>query len=269
MRRRTNKMTLFLHELKRDKIKLIIWTAVIAGMLLTAIFIYPQMKGQMNDIGSMFSEMGGFSAAFNMDKLNFGEYKGYFAVECGNVLGLGGAFFAALLGIAALAKEERDRTAEFLLTHPVSRSYIVFHKLMAVITEILILNLCVILAAVGGTLVIGEKIDFGLLLLILLGYLIMQIEIACVMFGVSAFLTRNGLGIGLGAAFILYFMNIIANLTDEAEFLRYITPFSYADGTQIVVNNSIEIKYLIPGIIFAAAGVVIAFIRYNRKDIRA
>ena len=262
-------MTLFLHELKRDRIKLIVWTAAIASMLLISIVIYPQMTSQMNEMGDMFSQMGGFSQAFNMDKVNFGQFGGYFAVECGNVLGLGGAFFAALLGIAALAKEERERTAEFLLTHPISRTYVVAQKLLAVAAQILILNLTVAAAAVLGSLAIGETIDAKLFFDVFLGYLLMQLEIGCVMFGLSAFLRGNGLGIGLGAAFVLYFMNILANLTDDAAFLRYITPFSYADGTAIVSSGGIEVKYLIPGIAFAAAGVVAAFVQYNRKDIRA
>lgn len=262
-------MTIFFHELKRDRVKLIVWTAAIAFMLLTSIIIYPQMTSQMDQMGEMFSEMGGFSEAFNMDKVNFGEFRGYFAVECGNVLGLGGAFFAALLGISALAKEERDRTAEFLLTHPVSRSSVVAQKLAAVICEILILNLIVAAVAILGTLAIGQQIDGKLFFNIFLGYFLMQVEIACVMFGVSAFIRGGGIGIGLGAAFLLYFMNIIANLTDKAEFLRYITPFSYADGTSIVASGGIEVKYLIPGIVLAVIAVAAAFIKYERKDISA
>lgn len=262
-------MTLFFHELRRDRIKLLVWSGAIASMLLISIVIYPQMTSQMSEVGDIFSEMGGFSEAFNMDKVNFSEFRGYFAVECGNVLGLGGAFFAALLGIAALAKEERERTAEFLLTHPVSRRYVVAQKLAAVIGEILILNLTVVASAVISTLVIGETIDAKLFCNIFLGYLMMQIEIACVMFGLSAFLRGNGLGIALGAAFVLYFMNILANLTDDAKFLRYITPFSYADGTSIVASGGIEIRYLIPGIIFTIAGIAAAFLFYERKDIHA
>lgn len=262
-------MTVFFHELKRDRVKLIVWTAAIAFMLLISIVIYPQMTSQMNEMGDMFSEMGGFSEAFNMDKVNFGEFRGYFAVECGNVLGLGGAFFAALLGISALAKEERERTAEFLLTHPISRTSIVAQKLAAVIAEILILNIVVAIGAVCATLAIGQEIDAKLFAQVFCGYLLMQIEIACVTFGVSAFIRGNGIGIGLGLAFILYFMNIIANLTDDAEFLRYITPFSYADGTAIVSSGAVEVKYLIPGLVFAAIGAAAAFIKYNSKDIRA
>lgn len=262
-------MTLFLHELKRDKIKLTVWTAAIAAMLVISIAIYPQMTSQMDEMGDMFSQMGGFSEAFGMDKVNFGQYSGYFAVECGNVLGLGGAFFAALLGIAALAKEERERTAEFLLTHPVSRSYVVSQKLFALIAEVLILNLAVAAAGVLASLAIGQSIDGKLTFLVFLGYTLMQLEVVCIMFGISAFLRGNGIGIGLGAAFVLYFMNILANLSDDLEFLRYITPFSYADGTSIVSSNKLEIKYLIPGIIFAAAGIIAAFVKYNKKDIRA
>ena len=262
-------MTLFFHELKRGRVKLIVWTAAIALMLLTSIVIYPQMTSQMDEMGDMFSNMGGFSEAFNMDKVNFGEFRGYFAVECGNVLGLGGAFFAALLGVAALACEEREHTAEFLLTHPLSRSHAVLMKLLAVVAEVLILNIAVVIAAVASSLAIGQKIDGKLFFNLFLGYLLMQLEIACVMFGLSAFLRGGGLGIGLGTAFVLYFMNILANLTDGAEFLRYITPFSYADGTAIVSSGVIEIKYLIPGMIFAAAGVAAAFIVYNKKDIKA
>ena len=262
-------MTLFLHELKRDKIKLIVWTAAIAAMLVISIAIYPQMTSQMDEMGDMFSQMGGFSEAFGMDKVNFGQYSGYFAVECGNVLGLGGAFFAALSGIAALAKEERERTAEFLLTHPVSRSCVVSQKLFAVIAEVLILNLAVAAAGVLASLAIGQSIDGKQTLLVFLGYTIMQLQIVCIMFGISAFLRGNGIGIGLGAAFVLYFMNILANLSDDLEFLRFITPFSYADGTSIVSSNKLEIKYLIPGVVFAAAGIVAAFVKYNKKDIRA
>lgn len=262
-------MTLFFHELRRDRVKLIVWTAAIAFMLLVSISIYPQMVSQMNEMSNMFADMGGFSKAFNMDSINFGEYSGYFAVECGNVLGLGGAFFAALLGIAALAREERERTAEFLLTHPVSRTYVVAQKLAAVLAEILILNVVVSLSSVAASLAIGQKIDAGMFFSVFLGYLLMQVEIACIMFGISAFLRGNGIGIGLGAAFVLYFMNIVANLTDEAEFLRYITPFAYADGTAIAASGCLETKYLIPGLALTVIGAAAAFIQYNKKDIHS
>ena len=114
-------MTIVRHELKRGKISFLIWTLAIGFLLAVCVFLFPEMKGEMEEIGDVFSSMGSFTQAFGMDKLNFGTLKGYYAIECGNVLGIGGAFFAAVTGIGALMKEERDRTAEFLMTHPVSR----------------------------------------------------------------------------------------------------------------------------------------------------
>ena len=112
-------MTIFKHEVKRGKTALLIWAAAISFMLGICVIIYPEMSSQMGEISTMFADMGSFSEAFGMDRINFGEFIGYFGVECGNVLGIGGAFFAALLGISSLAKEEKEHTAEFLLTNPV------------------------------------------------------------------------------------------------------------------------------------------------------
>ncbi len=260
-------MTILLHELKRNRLSLLVWSVALAFMLGVCIVIYPEMADQMGEISDMFANMGAFSDAFGMDKLNFGEFMGYFGVECGNTLGLGGAFFAAILGITALAKEERDHTAEFLLTHPISRERIVFGKLLAVITQILVLNLAVVAVTAVGILAIDADAEVGKLAVLLLAYLIMQIEIAATTFGISAFIRRGGLGIGLGLAVGFYFMNLISNLTDDLVFLKYLTPFGYTDGGAIIESGSIEIKYLIPGLVLTALGVVVAFWRYRSKDI--
>ena len=260
-------MTIFLHELKLNKIALIIWSAAISFMLGICVIIYPEMSSQMGEISEMFADMGAFTTAFGMDQLNFGEFMGYFGIECGNVLGLGGALFAAIVGASALAKEEKDHTAEFLLTHPLSRTRIISEKLAAALAQILILNAAVIgviFACIGA---VGVEFEAKTLLLTFLAYLLLQIEIAAITFGISAFLRRGELGIGLGLAFVFYFMNILSNLTEELEFVKFITPFSYADGAHIIPEGSIEIKYLAVGIVIAAVGIAAAYLKYNKKDI--
>lgn len=261
-------MTLFKHELRQGRKALLIWAGIIAFMLAVCIFIYPEMESQMNEISGMFSNMGSFSAAFGMDKINFGEFSGFFGVECGNVLGLGGAFFAALLGISALAREEKEHTAEFLLTHPVSRRYVAMQKLASVYVQIAILNIAAILITVISTLMIKESPDAGAFALLFLAYFIMQIETASICFGISAFMGRGGLGIGLGVAALFYFMNIISNLTEHAKFLKYITPFGYTEGADILADGRIELKYLMAGLALTVLGIAAAFIKYHKKDIQ-
>lgn len=260
-------MTVFFHELKRGKVSLLIWSCAIVFMLGICVLIYPEMKTQMSDISEMFADMGSFSDAFGMDKINFGTFIGYFGVECGNVLGLGGALFASILGISALAKEEKEHTAEFLLTHPVSREKVLAEKLLAVFSQIIILNLVSAIVTVLSVLAVGESVDAKVMLLLFLAYFMMQIEISAVTFGISAFLKGNGLGIGLGIAVLMYFLNIMANLTENAMFLKYITPFGYTEGADIISNSAIEVKYLAAGLVFTVTGLVAAFLKYRKKDI--
>ena len=261
-------MTLIRHELKQSWKSLVIWTAAIGAFIVTCLLIWPEMKSQMTGISSLFSSMGAFTAAFGMDTLDFGTLNGFYGIECGNILGIGGALFAALTGISALAKEEKDGTAELLLTHPMSRAKIVTGKLIAVLIQIIALNIAVYLLAVGSMAVIGEEIPWKIVTLLHLAYFLLQIETACICFGISAFLWRSGVGIGLGLAIVLYFMNIIANLSSKAEALKYITPFGYAESSGIIGKGGLEAGKLLIGLALAAAGTGIAYWKYCRKDIR-
>ena len=143
-------MTLVKHELKQGKVSFWIWTASIGFLLAICVFLFPEMKGQMDGISDIFASMGSFTQAFGMDRLNFGTLIGFYAVECGNVLGLGGAFYAALCAVGILSKEEKDKTAEFLLTHPVSRVRIITEKLAAVLIQLTAMNIIIYALAIGN-----------------------------------------------------------------------------------------------------------------------
>lgn len=260
-------MTIIKHELRRGKISFFIWTGAVSLMLAISVLMYPEMKSQMGEINEMFSSMGSFTSAFGMDQLNFGTLTGYYAVECGNVLGLGGAFFAALCAVSILSKEEKEKTAEFLLTHPISRVRIITEKLVAVLAQIIAFNLVVYAASIICVAAIGEDIPWKEMNLLHLAYLTMQLEIAGICFGISAFLRKGSIGIGLGLAAMLYFLNIIANITESAEFLKYITPFGYCDGSGIVNDGYLDgAKMAIGGAVFVVC-IIAAYLKYTKKDI--
>ncbi len=261
------KITLLFHEIKRNKLSVIIWSAVLAFVLGVCIFIYPEMQTQMGDIGQMFADMGAFSDAFGMDKLNFGEFMGYFGVECGNTLGIGGALLAAIVGISALSKEEREGTAEILLTLPVSRRRVVSEKLLFCIFHILVVNAAVFITCMLGTLAISVEADFGQMALILFSYFLMQLEIMAITFGLSSLLKRGGFAIGIGIGLGFYFMNILANLTDDLEFLKYLTPFGFANSGHIISEGGLEPISLTVGAVLSAFGIVLAYYHYEKKDI--
>lgn len=262
-------MTILKQEIKSQKLAILIWSFSIGLVIAMCVFMYPSMKSEMDDVNEMFSSMGSFTSAFGMDKLNFGTLIGFYAVEGGNTLAIGGAFFAAITAVTSLLKEEKDRTAEFLLTHPVSRTKIVTEKLMSVFTIIIILNAIVFACSAISIVIIGESINWKLVLLFHLAYLLMQFEIAGICFGISAFLSKSGIGIGIGIAAIMYFLNIVANISKDAKVLKYFTPFGYTEGSDIINDKTLKIEYLIPSMIIMVIGIVVAYVKYNKKDINA
>lgn len=260
-------MTILKHELKQNRISLLVWTVSISFMIAVCVFLYPEMKGEMESISDVFADMGSFSAAFGMDQVSFGTLLGYYSIECGNVLGLGGAFFAALCGVSVLAKEEKDHTAEFLLTHPISRVKVITQKLLAVFMQIVILNVIVYVAVIISMFAIGETVPWKEMNLLHIAYFLLQVELAGICFGISAFLKRGSLGIGLGVAIVMYFLNLISNITESAEFLKYITPFGYAEGSEVVANVELDMKLILIGMAYAIFGIAVAYWKYTKKDI--
>lgn len=260
-------MTMVKHEINQGKLSFLIWTASVGMLLAVCVFLYPEMKGEMEGVSELFASMGSFTAAFGMDKLNFGTLTGYYAVECGNILGLGGGFYAALCGAGILSKEEKERTAEFLLVHPVSRGRIVTEKLIAVFLQITAMNLLIYALAAGSMAAIGEDIPWKELNLLHLAYYLMQLEIGGVCFGISAFMRKGTLGAGLGLAAMLYCLNLVANIADAASFLKYITPFGYCDGADIVSEGSLDGALVAVGALIGVAGIAAAYLKYTKKDI--
>ncbi|MCR5323342.1 MAG: ABC transporter permease [Lachnospiraceae bacterium] len=262
-------MTILIQEIKQQKLAILIWSLSIGLLIAMCVIMYPEMKAEMDGVNELFASMGSFTAAFGMDRLNFGTLIGFYAVEGGNILAIGGAFFAAITAISALLKEEKERTAEFLLTHPVSRVKVITQKLLSTYAIILILNVVVLVCSLLSVAIIGEEIDIGIVLLFHLAYLLMQFVIAGICFGISAFLSKTGAGIGIGIAAVMYFLNIVANISKDAAVLKYVTPFGFCESADIINDKAINLSYLIPGLCVMAVGIAVAYVQYGRKDINA
>ena len=260
-------MTLVKHELRQGKTSFLIWTASVGFLLAVCIFLFPEMKEQMDGVNDIFASMGSFTEAFGMDRLHFGTLIGFYAVECGNILGLGGAFYASLCAVGILSKEEKDKTAEFLLTHPVSRKRVLTEKLIAVLIQITAMNIIIYALAVGSIAAVGEAIPWREISLLHLAYYLLQLELAGICFGISAFLHKGSVGVGLGMAVMMYFLNLIANIADAAEFLKYITPFGYCEAADIVSNGSLDSTLVMIGAVMGICGIMIAYLKYTKKDI--
>lgn len=262
-------MTILKHELKQSRVSFLIWTGVIGLMVILVVILFPEFKGEMDMFNSIFESMGAFTAAFGLDYLNMGELIGYYAIEIGSTLGIGGALYAALIAIQALSGEEDQGSADFLLTHPISRVQVVFEKWLHILLRVISLNAIIFTLAIGSMALINEPIPWRELIMLHLAYLLTQIQTAAIAYALSAFFRRRNIGLGLGIALLLYFLSIIAKLTTNLDFLNYLTPYGYSDPVYILKNDSLNIPLVILGLVITLIALAIAHWQYKRKDIHA
>lgn len=261
-------MTVFRKELRSGAVSFLVWSAVIGGLIAVCMAIYPSMAESMEDMSALFAGMGDFSAAFGLDKLQYGSIMGFYGTECGNILGLGGALYAALTAMGLLAGEEGGHTAEFLLTHPVSRLRVAAEKLAALAVLVIGLNLICFACGAGGILAIDEEAEWNDLLRYHGALLLMQLQIGGLCFGASALLRRGGLGLAMGLAALLYFMGLIINLDQDLDWLRFVTPYYYADAARIFASETLT-GPIVAGCALGALGIGFGLWWYTRKDIAA
>jgi len=262
-------MTITGHELRLNTKTILVWASTIGLCIFVFMLLYPPFKSQSADIDKMFAGMGQFSVAFGMDKISIATPIGFYGIQDGVMLSLGGAMFAAMIGIGMLSKEEGNHTAEFLFTSSESRGSILIQKWLAAAAAILIFDTFCLACGVLSFYAIGEELLWKELLLFHLAQLIMHLEIGSICFGISAFLKKNNVGLGIGIASLLYFLNMFINFSEKLDGLKYITPFHYSDAVNIFSSVRIGIPEIAAGICIGAAVCIVGSVHYVRRDLSA
>ena len=262
-------MTVFKHEWRQGWKSWLIWTLAIGSLVVLVNLIWPDMAGTADGWSAMFQNLGAFGDAFGLDQLNLGELLHFYGLEISNILGIGGALYAAISGINSLASEEGKHTAEFLLSHPIRRSSVIGQKLAAVLSQVTALHLTVVVMSYLSILAISETVDMELFLLFHFSLWLMTIQITLICFGISAFLTQENVGLGIGVALLLYFLNLFVNMSDRLTLLQYATPFAYADPADVLIHEALNLKIAVPQLIVSAVLTGIGWRVYSKRDLRA
>ena len=165
-------------------------------------------------------------------------------------------------------KEESDKTIEYLNSVPVTRKNIVLNKILCGLLYIILM-----VAIIGIFNFIGLSLsgDFDRKSYILLS--ITPIFSSIVIFAVCLFLstfthkTKKTMGISLGIVFASYFLNVISEMGESTEFLKYISIFTLADIRDVIVNVSINPLMVVLSIGITVIFMILTTIRYEKKEL--
>ena len=177
---------------------------------------------------------------------------------------------AALLGSSILSKEERDKTAEFFITLPISRGKAVAQKLIAALILCLTINLITGSAMLATTIQYDKTDDFTtFFILMMIALFIMQLiflSIGMLLASVIRRYRKSGT-YSMAVLFGTYIISIFVSLSDKVEFLKYVTPFKFFETGAILRDGKLEVVYLMISFAIIAASLVGTFVKYRRRDL--
>ena len=249
---------MFKRELKINLKSFIIWTSILIGLFLVVFLIYPSIINSANmemidEMMKIFPEE--MLKAFNMDISTIDSAFGWLKTEGFVFVLLITGIYSGILGSNILLKEESDKTIEYLNSVPVTRKNIVLNKILCGLFYIILMIVIIGIFNFIGLSLSGE-FDRKSYILLSITPLFSSIVIFAICLFLSTFThkTKKTLGISLGIVFVSYFLNVISEIGESTEFLKYISIFTLADIRNVILNVSIN-----PILVVLSTGITLVF----------
>ncbi|MGO4544139.1 ABC transporter permease subunit [Paenibacillus sp. 2TAB23] len=264
-------MNIFLHELKFYGKSTLIWSVSLVALLVLFMSMYPSIAG---DIDSFKKLLDGYPEAvrkaIGLEVENLGSVLGFYAYIF-LYLSLCGAIQGMNIGTSIISKEIRDKTADFLMTKPLSRFTILTSKILAALTSLAATNVLFLVAAnIMLDQVKSEEYSAVTFVMITITLFFVQLIFLAlgVVISVIARKIKSVLTLSLGTVFTFFIVGMLVSTGDD-ETKRYLSPFKYFDTAAISRSSSYEASFLLAGAGVVLISLLISYFVYIRKDIHA
>ena len=258
-------------EFKLNLKSFIIWLSILLVMFLVVFLIYPYMitDDTMHNIDELMKVFPKeVLTMFNMDVTSISTAFGWLKTEGFVFVLLIVGIYSSILGGTILAKEESDKTIEYLSSLPIKRSKIVTNKIIVGIVYIILM---VFILGLFNYIALLFSGDFNQKQYLLLS--ITPILIGLPLFSISLFIstffhkTKKVIGISLGMVFVFYLLNVLSELSNKIEFLKYFSIYTLTDMRNIISNVQINYINIVCSILITTVFIIGTYIRYEKKEL--
>lgn len=263
-------MRIAMKELRDYRKSLIIWSACIALLLVSSMVKYDTLTSGGLELTKVIETFPAtIQAVFGMNGLDIGTVSGYYGVNVLFVM-LMLAVQAGLMGAQIVAKEEVEKTSEFLHVKPCSRARILTEKILAglvVLTILTAVTVAVSFAAVARFIAIK---DIAHTLWLFAGaYLLVQLVFygigICFAAGLRA--PKRATKLVALTVFAAYLLYVLINLQPEFAWATPLTPFMYFDAKDVLDAAALPLGYVMGSVALFVGLIVTAYLRYNIRDL--
>jgi ABC-2 type transport system permease protein len=262
-------MNIYRTELKSHWKSLIFWSLGIFGFMLAAMSKYQGYSRSGQSINELLDSLpGGVSSLLGANILDLQSAGGFFAM-CALYLAIMLGVHAVLLGSGIIAKEETDKTIEFLVTKPVTRNRIFLAKVLAAATAVVFLNIVALIASIVTVNMFNEGPPINSDIIFLMPA-VLFIQLIFLAVGVSfAAIMRRPKRAGIFSAAVLlatFILSSFVDITDRYDFLRYLTPFQYFDPKTIFAENAYKPAYILIATVAFIIMLAVSRFAYKSRD---
>ncbi|MBY0095632.1 ABC transporter permease subunit [Mesobacillus maritimus] len=263
-------MNIMIREMKANLKSLLIWSIGVLAMVIAGMGKYAGMKGTGQTMNELMAEMPkSLQAIMGTSGFDLATALGFYGLLYLYLIVMA-SIHAVMLGANIIAKEERDKTAEFLLVKPVSRAKVISMKLLTALIHIVLFNLVTLLSSIimVERFAEAETVTDGLLLL-MSGMFILQLIFLLLGSVVAAVYRKSKKAsvISTGIMLVLFILSILINMTEKIEMLKYITPFKYFEAATILNNGKLEPVFLFLSVFLILAFTTLTYRFYQKKDL--
>lgn len=262
-------MNIFFRELKANLKSLIIWSVII-GLLVTigaakfsAFYNNPDMLKMLDAMPPAMLD------AMSMRGFNLTTLIGFYGIMF-IYFGLMGAIAAAMWGSGIISKEEREKTVEFSLVLPVSRSRVITAKALAALVmciAFVLLTWGVSIAAVQSYQ--PDKAFYDFLALEMQAMFVIELIFLAVglLLGCAMKQYKRSGSTAVAIILVTYFMSVISSMDKKFESLKHFTPFKYFEAGDLFRTGAMSGAYLVLSAAIVVVCVAGAYWAYNKRDL--
>lgn len=266
-------MNVFKQEFKMKIKSTLIWSLSLMAFMIFYMAFFPAMA---KDSVSFDSIMNSFPEemlqALGVKKgLSLTNLMGFFSLTF-TMMQVAMAIQSANYGFSILSEEERELTADFLLSKPISRSTIYFSKFFSALLALFITSLGVGIAsfialklfATGGSYEVSNVFK------LILSLPVFQLLFLSIGMFISLLFkkVRSVLSLSMALVIGLYVVNTVNEIIG-GNFLGYFSPFSYFEPGVILTEGAYDLKLFVIAIVVIISSLVSSYLLYIKRDIHS
>jgi ABC-2 type transport system permease protein len=262
-------MNILIRELKANLKSLIIWSVIVILFVAVGTAKFSAYFGNPEMLKILDAMPPALIAAFSLTGFNLTTISGF--------VGLMFSYYALMLGIAAamwgsdiISKEERDKTVEFSLTLPVTRSRVVTAKTLAALVNCIAL----LLITWGASIVSARPYQpdaafYQFLSLLMLALFLLELVFLAIgiLLGCAMKQYRRASSLAVSILLGTYFLSILVGLNKNLDFLKYLSPFTYFNALKMLNESRLDVVFVVLSLAIVAVSMVGAYLTYSRRDL--